>query len=552
MVATEIPTVPVLATVDKLFRAGDFTGALASLREALRDEPDSAPLQVAIGYAQFQIGDLASAQSAFAQAAALDPRHAPAFVNLALVLDQRGDLEAAANNARQAAQLEPSHLEILRLSARLHFRLQRFVEAAQAYHRILQLRSNDLDALLELGTCLFKAGDPHSAREAFQLILQFDPRHEAARANLAVVERTTAQAEAARVSLRAGQYSLAGISEEASAWINRGFAAVNMRDWSNALNYFQQVLGLIPASHPLARSIADKVDHFQKLTQPAPASNSAMPRTEPPLIAVELCQQEAYDQPWFQELCGELKLSSEQFNRKYWEYGFIVRELRQRGLLAPGRKGLGFGTGREHLVAYFAKRGCEILATDLDSATAAQRGWVGTNQHSHSVQNLFIEGIGDFAGFSRLVQFRTVDMNQIPVDLLAGQFDFTWSTCSFEHLGSLEHGRQFLLNQMRCLKPGGVAVHTTEFNLSSNDATLDRGETVLYRRRDLEDIARAIAAEHGIAVNRIELNFDPGAGPMDRYIDIPPYSTHPQLNHLKLLLGNFVCTSVGLLFQKPV
>ena len=63
---------------------------------------------------------------------------------------------------------------------------------------------------------------------------------------------------------------------------------------------------------------------------------------------------------------------------------------------------------------------------------------------------------------------------------------------------------------------------------------------------------RKYAAEQGIAVSRIELNFDPGAGPIDRYIDVPPYSTHPQLNHLKLLLGNFVCTSIGLLFQKPV
>ncbi|MBI3416694.1 MAG: tetratricopeptide repeat protein [Verrucomicrobia bacterium] len=552
MVAIEINPAPALAAAEKFFNGRDFAGARDCLQEVLLSEPATAPVLVALGYTHFQLGDLTSARSPFERAAEIDPQHAPAFVNLALVLDQLGELELAAHYARQAAQLETANSEILRLSARLHFRLQRFVEAAQAYHKILLVQPNDLDALLELGTCLFKAGDPNSAREAFQLILQSDPGHEAARANLAVVERTLAEAEAARVSLRDEQYSLAGVSEEAAAWLNRGFAAVTMNAWPNARDCFQQVLRRIPASHPLARVIADKVDHFQKLTQPPTAQKVVGPRAKLPLITVELCQQEAYSQPWFQQMCRDLKLSAEQFNRKYWEYGFIVRALRERGLLTPASKGLGFGTGREHLVAYFAKHGCEILATDLDHTTAAQRGWVDTNQHSSSVQNLFIEGICDYAEFARLVQFRTVDMNQIPADLMAGQFDFTWSTCSFEHLGSIEHGREFLLNQMRCLKPGGVAVHTTEFNLSSNDATLESGETVLYRRRDIEEIASAIAAEHGIAVSRIELNFDPGSGPVDRYIDVPPYSTHPQLNHLKLLLGNFVCTSIGLLFQKPV
>ena len=68
-------------------------------------------------------------------------------------------------------------------------------------------------------------------------------------------------------------------------------------------------------------------------------------------------------------------------------------------------------------------------------------------------------------------------------------FDFTWSSCAFEHLGNLAAGCDFVVEQMRCLAPGGVAVHTTELNVSSDDRTVESGATVLYRRRDIEDLA---------------------------------------------------------------
>ena len=52
-------------------------------------------------------------------------------------------------------------------------------------------------------------------------------------------------------------------------------------------------------------------------------------------------------------------------------------------------------------------------------------------------------------------------MNHLPDDLRG--FDFTWSSCALEHLGTLAAGADFVVAQMDCLRPGGVAVHTTEF-----------------------------------------------------------------------------------------
>src|SRR5580698_7522774 len=62
-------------------------------------------------------------------------------------------------------------------------------------------------------------------------------------------------------------------------------------------------------------------------------------------------------------------------HRKMWEWLFIAEALRERGLLAPGRRGLGFGVGQEPLVALFAAEGCDLVATDQPHDLAVSSGW---------------------------------------------------------------------------------------------------------------------------------------------------------------------------------
>jgi hypothetical protein len=133
-------------------------------------------------------------------------------------------------------------------------------------------------------------------------------------------------------------------------------------------------------------------------------------------------------------------------------------------------------------------------------------------------------------------------MTDIPTDLRG--FDFTWSSCSLEHLGTIERGKQFVHDSLNCLKPCGVAVHTTEYNVSSNVNTVDKGVTVLFRRRDIEDIAgRVLRGNH-----RIELDFALGTGVADDFIDVPPYSY--EHFHIKVAMMNYVTTSIGLIIEK--
>ena len=126
---------------------------------------------------------------------------------------------------------------------------------------------------------------------------------------------------------------------------------------------------------------------------------------------------------------------------------------------------------------------------------------------------------------------------------MSNQFDFTWSSCSFEHCGSIELGKKFLIDQMKCLRPGGIAVHTTEYNLSSNEDTIEQGALVLFRKKDIEDMVQTLR-DLG---HEIEIDLESGTELKNTCVDLPPYTFNP---HLRLKLLNWVSTSIGLIIKK--
>ena len=255
-----------------------------------------------------------------------------------------------------------------------------------------------------------------------------------------------------------------------------------------------------------------------------------------------LCTQSELVSEDFQKWASILREPHMNLHRKLWEWCFITDVLDKEGMLALGQKGLGFAVGREPLVSFFASRGVEILASDLDVERAANAGWVGSNEHAASLEILNERGICPAEVFADKVRFREVDMNNFSFNEL-GQFDFVWSSCAFEHLGSLEHGLKYVENAMDCVKPGGLAVHTTEFNVGSNEETHSEGGTVIYRRQDIDELVNRLRnAGHLI---KIKYNF--GDQPSDYNVDVPPY-THDV--HLKLHLMGHTTTSIGLVIRK--
>ena len=255
----------------------------------------------------------------------------------------------------------------------------------------------------------------------------------------------------------------------------------------------------------------------------------------------ELCKAKDYYQEWFIHWCNVMG-EQPNFHRKQWEYVYVLQALWERGCMKEGKRGMGFAVGTEPLPSVFAKYGCDILATDIYPEQGIEMGWTNSNQLCMGAESLYKCDIVDHETFKKRVEYMPVDMNDIPGDLR--NFDFNWSSCSFEHLGTIQKGMDFLNNQLKTLKPGGWAVHTTEYNISSNDETQDNDPTVIFRHRDIEAVAESLRNE-GHFVE--ELDYSLGGLPQDFDVDIFP---HKQDIHLKLQIGRFVVTSVGLIIRK--
>lgn len=232
-------------------------------------------------------------------------------------------------------------------------------------------------------------------------------------------------------------------------------------------------------------------------------------------------------------------------HRKMWEWAAITRALEERGKLHPGSRGCGFAVGYEPLPSLFAARGAEVLATDwvVEEAT----DWNVSGQQATTASHLRWPNLIDEANFDARVTFRSVDMRDLD-GLAPGSFDFVWSSCSLEHLGDLEAGLRFIEQSAALLKPGGVAVHTTEFNVSSKTVTIESGPAVIYRESDLLTLPDRLAAQ-GMTLEPFD--FDVGTDAADLKPDEAPYYAGGR-QHVKLRYADQVMTSILLIATKEM
>lgn len=311
-------------------------------------------------------------------------------------------------------------------------------------------------------------------------------------------------------------------------------------------------------AHVAIREIPNLIRNVKVLgTEQAERLWQAAPMRNPPAAATRiglggrLCRQADIESAWMRYWLAQAQIQP-MYHRKVWETGFVLQALWEAGVMREDAQALGFAVGQEPIPAVLAARGMRVLATDLCSDDPRARVWRETQQNAAELDPLRRPGIIPDTLFRERCGFREVDMTAIPVDL-AGRFDVLWSTCSLEHLGSIEAGLRFIEQAMACLRPGGIAVHTTEFNAGSNELTLDNWQTVLFRQRDIEEITRRLgAAGHEV----LPVDFSPGDGILDGYVDLPPFwpeeASAPVAGlppHLRLSIDGFIATSIGLIIR---
>ena len=222
--------------------------------------------------------------------------------------------------------------------------------------------------------------------------------------------------------------------------------------------------------------------------------------------------------------------SPDVFHRKIWEFNQALYGLRTLRRLAPDATALGIGCGHEELMYFLANRIGRVVATDL---------YEGVYLGGESAADVLAHP-AKYAPFHfREDRLEVRQMNALALQFEAGSFDFVFCLSSLEHFGSEDDKLAALREMHRVLKPGGVAVLTTEIVLNR----LGRGSQYFQR----ETLTRLIGAA-GFSLD----------GPVDFDVE-QEYSARPLALPMEafavphVVLRNFhtIYTSIALFLMKP-
>lgn len=224
------------------------------------------------------------------------------------------------------------------------------------------------------------------------------------------------------------------------------------------------------------------------------------------------------ESPWLWYWCQQLQVPVI-YHRKLWELAYLLQVMWEQGMLEPGKRGLVFGAGHEPIPSLLVNFGVEVTITDQPPSRAEEGGWVSTGQFLETLDEAYHPHLADRTTFEKLISVKYVDMNAIDPELTG--YDFCWSTCAFEHLGSIQAGVDFVANAMKVLKPGGIGIHTTEIATNPAAPLYETKHLSIFQQRHFEAIADRLRAQGDTPA---DMNFDLGNGPIDSFVDLPPYS----------------------------
>lgn len=105
-------------------------------------------------------------------------------------------------------------------------------------------------------------------------------------------------------------------------------------------------------------------------------------------------------------------------------------------------------------------------------------------------------------------------------------------------------GRNYFIEKaMDCLKPGGIAVHTTEYNLSSEYNTQNHNSFVFLRSIDFIEICEGLTSQ-GHSPEPLDFRLDNSE--FDNIISFEGISRP----HFKVYSDGYIVTSFGLIIRK--
>eukprot|EP01064_Diplonema_japonicum_P024194 TRINITY_DN346_c0_g2_i2.p1 TRINITY_DN346_c0_g2~~TRINITY_DN346_c0_g2_i2.p1 ORF type:complete len:371 (+),score=79.67 TRINITY_DN346_c0_g2_i2:64-1113(+) len=284
-------------------------------------------------------------------------------------------------------------------------------------------------------------------------------------------------------------------------------------------------------------------------SMPHGPTNKVLPglQVEPDLTVLKsrVCSYTHAAQDWVAQYAIDVGDGPWTLHRKQWEFAVIMEALEKTDKLGEGKRGLGFAVGQEPLARYFVKRGSRVTVSDMPMTGKLRASWAKTGQHAGELENTWKPGVVTLDEYKEKADFVPVDMNNIPKELLQGQYDFIWSCGSLEHVGVGQASLKFILKSLEALKVGGVAAHTTEFVLSSKRTFESEGMNFFTE----EEIRDWVTVIESLGHKVIPLEFAAGTiWDIDEKSDSVGF--HRPTNSLQILDLGVIHTSISLIIIK--
>ena len=275
-----------------------------------------------------------------------------------------------------------------------------------------------------------------------------------------------------------------------------------------------------------------------ELARSLEANLQSIPVEPPRMVKLEskAATQADIEARWCRSWCATLR-ERPRYHRRLWESAFVLQALFEGDALLPNAKVLALGPVDGSVISHLARG--DVRTTLFGPAQAPLR-----------------DDLSDAYTFENNVKF--VPQTKDGLADLSG-FDACWSIGQAGQMGSIREGMDFIVQAMKTLRPGGVAVHVFDFNFANDAETIDNWPAVLFQRRHIEALAEELASQ-GHTVR--PLDFNVGFQPLDRFVDVPPFDTARtqafdglwrdgwQGAHLKVSIDGFPVTSYGLICQR--
>lgn len=182
----EAPVEDVIAKGDEAMRTGDYHAAAVLYQIAVRQEP-SAKTWHRLGVVNHRLENIRQALWCYEKALDHDAEHAPTLERLGLYYTAKADVPTATGYLTRLMEADPTNWKAHNSLGVLADLEKRFSDARDHYMEALKLRPDMPMLWNNLGFSVYLLGDMEEAISYMERALELNPRHEAARMNLALV-----------------------------------------------------------------------------------------------------------------------------------------------------------------------------------------------------------------------------------------------------------------------------------------------------------------------------------------------------------------------------